>query len=1717
MAEQKKLQVKVKLLAYATKNTTSYIERKDEAKLKQQRTLLETTLNDIEQLKYMMIEQSIAEEADEEQIDELTSGIERDTGPFGTILSDVEAALDEINQKKHATKQQYNVTSSTDRSPALATMAKLPKLRISNFDGTHVDWFRFWNQFEAEIDSSNISPVTKFSYLRESLPKQALCLVNGLPFTAEGYERSKNILRTKYGKTSEVVNAHIQHILNLTTINGTNTSRIHELFETLTNNVQALETLGRLKDIQGYVRMTLDKLPGIRSDLVRLDDDWQEWGFEQLIESLRKWTVRNPIESNNRRSNEHGKRNDNAYAARSNDYAARSNEHGKRRDNPYEARSDRKPQVCAFCDQEHKPTACTRVTDIKERRQILSTRRLCFNCTKNGHRASDCKSRSCFKCNGRHHTSICDKDKTQPMYTTINDTVIYPVVLVYVNGIKCRALLDSGAGGNYMSSSLAAKIKEPPKRREQRRIEMLMHKTSTNVKVFDIDVSSTHSEFKITVEAACTSNKEVLLHVPNPHYKRLQLSYEYLRNLKFYDHDSKEELPVHLILGVDAYCRLKERKEPKIGEPGQPIAELTKLGWVVMSPGIEVDTHMLLTQSSRDYDALCRLDVLGLEDSADGDQGVVYKEFKEQLQRDDEGWYETGLLWKPNVHELTNNKSSSLARLTNTLNKLNRNPETLQQYHQKIDDQLKKGIVEVAPNEVEGPEFYLPHKPVIRETAESTKLRIVYDASARTDTQSLSLNDCLETGPPLQNRLWNILARIRMQPIVLTADIKQAFHQIRIKREHRDALRFHWIDKATKDIITLRFTRAVFGLVQSPFLLNGTIEYHLEQWKDHPPEAVKKIKENIYVDDIIEGGDLIDEMRKLKEEIIIIFNSAKFELHKWHSNEPSLEVGEKDNNGEVKDKTASSTTAILGLKWDKREDNLKVTTPTLQTPETKRGVLKFLASIYDPLGFISPVTLVGKILYRDICDRKLGWDEPLPGDLINRWKRWQKSLPESFIVQRSIPLEQAKIERIDLHAFADASKNGTAASVYAVVFQKSRVSQGLLCSSSRLAKKSLSIPRLELVAAHMASNLLENVHQALTHFPVVNKVAWSDSTTALHWIKGDGTYKEFVRNRANKIRQRSEVTWRYINTSDNPIDIGSRGCHGNQLNESWNTGPVWMQHQKQWPVDITTQSNTNTEAESKQIKQVMATTKEEDSRVLPLLTKFSLWKVLRITAWIRRFIHNCLTSNKSEKMKGPLQTEEIESAKLRWIKQTQSNHENTDKFKEDKERLNLQKDHRDVYRCMGRIEGDYPIYLPSDDLFTQRMIEHSHKRTLHGGVGFTMADMRRRYWIPRLRQLIKSAIHRCHGCKRFHTIAFARPRPGNLPTDRTIGDRPFQVAGLDFAGPFTYLSKNKTERKCYILLYTCSLTRAVYLDVLKEQTLEAVISSLKAFVARRTRPSTMYSDNFSSFVAASKWIKLVTSQERLHDFLASQEMKWKFNLSRAPWWGGQFERLVGLMKQTLYKVLGKAKPRYEELQSLMLDVEVTMNNRPLGYVEDDVQSTILTPNLMMFDYPIEIPHLENIKEDLNVTVDLKKRYRYLKNARQRIWERWSNEYLKYLRERHNLTHREKGARPNEGDVVLIKGDERNRAKWKIGIVKNIMPGKDGKVRAVRLRAGQDFLERAPEHLFPLELSCDERNTTHKQNELNPKAREYLPRNTKAIARLKIADQVEDVNKVPEVE
>ena len=180
------------------------------------------------------------------------------------------------------------------------------------------------------------------------------------------------------------------------------------------------------------------------------------------------------------------------------------------------------------------------------------------------------------------------------------------------------------------------------------------------------------------------------------------------------DEDTKPELRIHLILGASEYSRIKTDTKPRIGKAREPIAELTTLGWTMMSAGKEASlSSVYLTRtSSIDYQQLCSLDVLGLQDRPDGDQQSIYDDSKKQLKRSDEGWYETGLLWKHGHYILPNNKSGSLRRMENLVKKLQREPDLLAQCDEVIQDQLVKGIVEKVTSDSVGREFYFPTNPL---------------------------------------------------------------------------------------------------------------------------------------------------------------------------------------------------------------------------------------------------------------------------------------------------------------------------------------------------------------------------------------------------------------------------------------------------------------------------------------------------------------------------------------------------------------------------------------------------------------------------------------------------------------------------------------------------------------------------------------------------------------------------------------------------------------------------------------------------------------------------------------------------------------------------------------------------------------------------------------------------------------------------------------------
>ena len=571
-----------------------------------------------------------------------------------------------------------------------------------------------------------------------------------------------------------------------------------------------------------------------------------------------------------------------------------------------------------------------------------------------------------------------------------------------------------------------------------------------------------------------------------------------------------------------------------------------------------------------------------------------------------------------------------------------------------------------------------------------------------------------------------------MRKYCITGDVKKALLQIKLDQADRDAQRLFWYNNLEeRKIIAYRFTRVIFGSAPSPYILRATFDKHVDHYKEAFPKTVKDLKDNTYVDDVQSGGDTKEELVRFKEEAMKIMGEGGFQLHKWHSNAPVVD------NKRTSELTEGETTyakfalgaqtpdsKILGIPWNTKTDEFTISFSKCFGKEnggaiTKRKMLSTINGVFDVLGLASPVIISGKILYCQVCLKKLSWDEEVPDEIREPWKGWIRCLTRTPSVSIPRSVINGEVVKMVLHGFSDASKLAISVAIYIVVFYSTPdVSQHLLVSKSRIAPKK-SIPRLELVGTHTLCRLVNHVRKTLEEYPITEFHGWVDSTTVLYWLEGKGTWTQFVRNRTKVIKESNLTQWHYVPTGENPSDLGTRGVAPAKLGKLWFHGPDWLDNKQEWPQQPDITETPEAESEILPSKEKQMIVKEE--KVVPdqlemLLEKFLYWKMVRITAFVMRFIAKCRGDETREAM---LTSEETESAELHWRRKAQQSEEL-------KSKTDLKRDANGIWRCDGRVPGYNPIFLPRKHKLVQALIEHSHRRTLHGGVSMTMCDMRER-------------------------------------------------------------------------------------------------------------------------------------------------------------------------------------------------------------------------------------------------------------------------------------------------------------------------------------------------------------------------------------------------------
>ncbi|XP_014371634.2 uncharacterized protein LOC106721244 [Papilio machaon] len=705
------------------------------------------------------------------------------------------------------------------------------------------------------------------------------------------------------------------------------------------------------------------------------------------------------------------------------------------------------------------------------------------------------------------------------------------------------------------------------------------------------------------------------------------------------------------------------------------------------------------------------------------------------------------------------------------------------------------------------------------------------------------------------------------------------------------------------------------------------------------------------------------------------------------------------------------------------------------------------------------------------------WDDPLPINVITEWSIYRNDLIklQGIKIDRWINTYQIRTN-VELHGFADAST----AAYAAVVYVKALDDDGnpkitLLESKTKVAPlKQISVARLELCGALLLAKML---YQAAIHLkiPMGQVFAYTDSTVTLAWIEGQPIkWQTFVANRVTEIQTLLDNSaWRFVSSRDNPADLASRGIQADDLVASslWWQGPTWLKETHKYKQ--TNASYTTTLEERKQRVKTFLCELEEK----PIYERFStLNRMKRVLTYCRRF----LLLKPEKQYTDYLSTKELNETMQMCIKlcQRQDFMEEIRDLKESgmvKKRSKLKTlspylDENQILRVGGRLQGatigseiKHPILLPKHNHLTTLVVRDAHIKLLHGGNRLMTNFLQNQYWIIGLKPLVKKCVRECVVCVR-HKGMVLQPKMGELPSVRITPGRPFKTSGVDFAGPIQLrTSKGRGHKafKGYICLFICMKTKAVHLEVVSDLTSKGFIAAFKRFISRRGHCSDVWSDNGLNFVGAAKELKdnanirCSSGMKDIVELLANEGTIWHFIPPRAPNFGGLWEAAVKSAKTHLVKVVGNSTLTFEEMTTLLSQVEACLNSRPICQLNDNPDDLFpLTPaHFLIGEATMIIPEPDHE----NTRLSALDRWTLVQKMTQHFWKRWSTEYLQGLQRRQKW--QKSSISPDVGQLVIIKENDLPPAKWLLARILELIPGPDKAVRVVKLKCKSSILTR----------------------------------------------------------
>lgn len=875
------------------------------------------------------------------------------------------------------------------------------------------------------------------------------------------------------------------------------------------------------------------------------------------------------------------------------------------------------------------------------------------------------------KCNKGHSTWLHEGDENESskglvvLHSTLTpqDILLATAVVSVINGegakVLLRALIDSGSQGSIVTKRTADKLSLPI-RTTGRNITGLGGSDAGMAKRITLQLSARfRSEW--TLEVECYVLKNLTNQLPDNDYNPKQ--WNHLKGLTWADPEFYKQGPIDLLIGMDILVEIMKSGLVK-GPQGQPMAQETKIGWLI-SGKVDRKWHsnelmcLIGTNNPGDNDKnqpnltkFWEIEDLQPERQATSEELECEKFYQETVKQDIDGKYIVKIPFnkEKGPERLGYSRNQSMARFLQLEKRFKADKNLKMEYSRVMNEYLQLGhMKEVTHLGPEHKKYFIPHHAVVKTTSLTTKLRVVFDASAKTST-GVSLNECMYVGGQQQQDLMTLLIRWRKHKIVFKADVEKMYRQVKLDSDDQKYHTILWRTEPNMPIKEFQLTTATFGTAAAPFMATRTLIQIAEDTRKTYPLAERIIKNDFYVDDLISGSDNLEQAILEKDAVMNSLKTGGMVLRKWTSNDVNLlKTIPHEQTEEALQMFEEDDTKTLGICWNPKTDVFSFEVKWIAEEEatTKRKLLSQASRLYDPLGWIAPVMIKAKMIMQAAYVTELGWDEQLPNSIISDWTCFKKQLSaiEKLRIPRWIHL-RVGTENLMLCGFCDASEQGYAAEVFTRVGHGKNVKITMIASKTRVAsrKSKMTLPQLELCGAVLLSNLMTKTKRAfqLDNAPTY---AWTDSMITLGWINaGPERWKTFVANRVAEIMGNKIDVSGHVKSEENPSDCASRGMMPDELemNHIWFTGPWWLKNN---PETWTTTDVPEPTLEKRRVV-VNVAIPEED----PLLERFSsIDKLVRVTAYCLRF---------KTQSKGILTARELEAAKqivLKKVRHKRSN------------------------------------------------------------------------------------------------------------------------------------------------------------------------------------------------------------------------------------------------------------------------------------------------------------------------------------------------------------------------------------------------------------------------------------------------------------------------------